>query len=158
MVDPAGQLVPSNKHTACPDTSNDVKLADKPDKLLTNAFVPVALIQFKSVPDAVAKPNHCVEVTRVNTPSTTARFVSEAFVANTLVDVTFVPVTLVKLAAAGVKFPITVPLIAPPVIVAFDEFKFNAVNVVPDAVANPNHPVDVALVITNPAVDVPPAN
>lgn len=181
-------MVPSVKQTVCPATNKEVKLADTPAKLAKYAFVPVvlvpvALIQAKFVPEAVAKPNHCVDVTRVNDPSTDTKFVSEAFVAKRFVAVALVDVTSVNVAAAGVRFPITVPFTAPPVIATFEEFKFNAFKVVPDAVAKPSHPVEVAFVankfvanklvevalvvvpvlatkfvITKFPVDVPPAN
>ncbi len=154
-------MVPSVRQTVCPATSKEVKLADTPTKFAKYAFVPVVLVpvaftQAKFVPEAVAKPNHCVEVTRVNDPSTATKFVSEAFVANKLVEVALVDVTLVNVAAAGVRFPITVPFTAPPVIATFEEFKFNAFNVVPEAVAKPSQALDVAFVTTRlSAVAVP---
>ena len=107
-----------------------------------------AVIAFKVVPEAVANPNHPVEVTFVKVALVNAAFVPLIKVANKLVAV-----ALVKTPVEGVTFPIGVPFTEPPVIVAFEELSatklaFNAFNVDPEAVAKPNQPVDVTLVNT----------
>jgi hypothetical protein len=87
---------------------------------------------------------------------TTVRFVIAPVPANKDVDVTLVVVTLVNTPVDGDAFPIGVLLIDPPEITAFEEAMFAAFkvaivelvanNVVPEAVAKPNHAVDVPLV------------
>jgi hypothetical protein len=83
-------------------------------------------------------------------------FVNTAFVAFKSVKMPVVAtrcvvVASVKTAVDGFVAPIEVPLTVPPVIVTFGETRpaaliDNAFNVVPDAVAKPNHPVDVPFV------------
>jgi hypothetical protein len=85
--------------------------------VVVNAFA-FTVNALNVVPDAVAKPNQ------------------------------FVDVTFEKIAAAADDSPIVVLFIVPPVIVTFgeaklDAFTVSASSVVPDAVTNPNQPVDV---------------
>jgi len=82
-----------------------------------------------------------------------------ALVATTFVAAIFVDVVFVKTPVDGVVAPIGVPSIDPPLMVAFAELKtfdtrvfnvaFCALMVVPDAVAKPNHEVDVPFVNAN---------
>jgi hypothetical protein len=79
-----------------------------------------------------------------------------ALFANKLVLVTVVPVRVVKVPAAGVEPPITVLLMVPPEIVAFEDEReaedseamvaVLAFTVVPEAVAKPSHEVEVPFV------------
>ena len=113
-----------------------------------------AVFAFNAVPLAVAKPSHKVEVTFVKEPLIDVRlaieptlankFVVEAFPdTNKFVEVEFVDVVFVNTPVDGVTFPICVPLIEPPRIVAFAVVRLSEFSVVPLAVAKPNQEVDV---------------
>lgn len=111
-------------------------------------------VKFNAVklePEAVAKPSHWVDVTFVKLPLVNVPFVKAALVPFTKVANKFVAVVLVKTPVEGVVFPIGVPLIEPPEIVALEEVRaaklaLKAFKVDPDAVAKPNHCVEVTLV------------
>ncbi len=81
----------------------------------------------------------------------TVRLPNVAVFANKFVLVTVVPVSVVNVPAAGVEPPITILLIVPPEIVAFDEESepmdaMFAFKVVPEAVAKPSQDVEVPFV------------
>jgi hypothetical protein len=134
-------------------------------------FVPVAFTQtrfagVKFVTDKFEKlalfANRLVvvtleDVTFCNTAFVPARLVKVPVVAVMLFPVAVlnpkapVAVAFVKTPVDGVMDPIVVPLIEPPLITTFGDtmvarLPCNAFNVVPLAVENPNHPVDVPFV------------
>jgi hypothetical protein len=90
-VVPLGQFVPFNKHTGEPFTNT-----------------PLA---FNSVPEAVLKPSHEVEVPFVNDRFVIVPFVPNKFVVVTLVAVPFANVTLESVVLpTTAKVPVTVEL------------------------------------------------
>ena len=105
---------------------------------------------FKLVPDAVAKPSHCVDVTFVKRPETAFNVVPEAI----LKPNQAVEVTLAKLAV--------IPLMVVPDAVAYPsqpvEVTFVNVADVPVKLAIIAEDVTVKLAVTKFPVDVPPAN
>ncbi len=115
-------------------------------KVVAVAFVAVKLVVVASV---------TVRDERENGEETVREPIVALF-ANKLVLVTVVPVNVVNVPAAGVEPPITVLLMVPPEIVAFEEESepaesepmdaVFAFTVVPEAVAKPSHEVEVPFV------------
>ena len=88
----------------------------------------VSLMVLRAVPEAVLNPSQ-------------------------LVEVPLLKVRLVNAPVDGVVAPMVVPLIVPPLMVTLPEIRLASVallalRVVPDAVTNPSHPVEVTLVNT----------
>lgn len=106
-------------------------------RLVEVVLVPVALVQIKFASERAPVK---------------FKFAMVALVAKKLVVVALVEVTFVKTPVEGEVFPIWVPLIDPPLMVAFEVVRFaivlfSAFMLVPEAVAKPNHAVEVPFTV-----------
>lgn len=135
---PNGSVVPGAPEKAPkPHTERDVPLESTmfplKFKFVAVAFTNNPLVAVRLVPDAVAKLNKPVEVTLVMVP----------FEAVNVARFKVVPVALVKIKAVEVADENTA---VPPSKFTLAAVKFKVFTVVPDAVANPSHCVEVTLV------------